>query len=146
MHSDIQQSYLEGEVLTADPAKLVELMYRAALEAIGAARRHLSAGEILARSRQITKAILIVNELMLSLDHAQGGELSRSFCELYDYIQRLLIETNSKQWEPPLVEAEKLLTTLLEAWQNCGARSSQVEMSSLCEQTAAEHVSISCAY
>jgi flagellar protein FliS len=110
------QQYLEAEVLGADPVKLVNIMYRGALEATGAARRHLANGKIQERSRQITKAFEIVYELGRSLDHSRGGEVSRGLAELYAYIQRRLLDANSMQSDAPLAEAEKLLMTLSEAW------------------------------
>ena len=53
---------------------------------------------------------------MFSLDHEQGGQISRSLASLYSYMQERLIEANSKQAAPPLMEVEQLLSTLLEAW------------------------------
>src|SRR6266852_2934916 len=116
MPNPIHDAYLEAEVLGADPVKLVTILYRAAIEAVGTARRHLKAGAIRERSRQLTKASEIIHELMRSLDHNQGGEISRSLAELYAYMQTQLIEANTKQVDPPLAEVEKLLSTLLEGW------------------------------
>jgi flagellar protein FliS len=113
----IHDTYLEAEVLGADPVQLVIILYRAAIRAVGAARRHLKAGAIRERSRQITKACEIVHELMRSLDHHRGGEISHSLAELYAYMQTQLMEANIKQIDPPLAEVEKLLSTLLDAWQ-----------------------------
>lgn len=114
------ENYLENEVLTADPLKLVQLLYRGALETIGNARRYLVSGDIRGRSKAIVKALNILNELIQSLDHDKGGELSLSLLRLYDYAQRLLIDANARQEDAPLAEAERLLSTLLEAWQECG--------------------------
>ena len=111
------QSYFDNEVLGADPLKLVRLMYRGALDAVRCARRHLLAGDIRERSRAITKALAIVHELSSTLDHARGGEVSKNLAGLYDYIERQLIAGNTKQIERPLIEAEQLLNTLLEAWE-----------------------------
>ena len=61
----------------------------------------------------------IVTELSLSLNHAAGGDLSKNLAELYAYTQSLLIQANREQSDPPLAEAERLLSTLLEAWQSC---------------------------
>src|SRR5258707_2592895 len=110
------QQYLEAEVLGSDPVKLIHMLYRGALEAVGSSRRNLAAGNIQERSRQITKAWDIVQELARSLDHAHGGELSRNLAELYAYIQQRLLDANARQIDEPLAEAEKLLTTLSEAW------------------------------
>ncbi len=121
MRPHTYESYMEAEILSADPVKLVCLLYNGALSAIDAGRQALAAGDIRGRSQAITKAQKIVNELALSLDHKKGGALSKELVELYDYILRLLLEANTKQVEPPLVEAGSLLRTLLEAWEKCAA-------------------------
>ena len=109
-------NYLETEVLAADPLKLVNMLYRAAIDSVGAARRHLAGGEIRERSRKIVKAWEIVHELRRSLDRERGGEISRSLADLYAYLQRRLIEANAQQKDAPLAEAERILTTLYEGW------------------------------
>ena len=75
---DARLAYVENEILQADPIRLVQMLYRGALLATGKARVHLREGDIPARSRQITKASEIINELTLSLDHQRGGELARN--------------------------------------------------------------------
>ena len=121
MANPIHAHYRENEILTADPLKLVQMMYRAAIDSIGAARRHVRAGEIAERNLAIMRAWNIVNELMQSLNHAAGGEISRNLAGLYAYIQLRLLEANAQQTEPPLEEAEKLLATLLEGWSSAAA-------------------------
>ncbi len=113
--------YMEAEILSADPMKLVCLLYHGALSAIETARQALAAGDIRGRSRAITKAQMIVNELVASLDHSKGRALSKELVELYDYVLRLLMDANTRQLEPPLIEAGSLLRTLLEAWEKCAA-------------------------
>jgi flagellar protein FliS len=121
MRSKAYENYLEQEVMTADPLTLVRLLYRGALDAIAGARRRLESGDIGGRSREVTKALAIVAELARSLDHQRGGEVSRALAELYDYVERLLIGANAQQTEAPLAEAERIMATLLEAWQGCAA-------------------------
>jgi flagellar protein FliS len=108
--------YLESELHSADRVDLVRLMYRGAIEATSRARRNLANGQILERSRQITKAWDILGELTRSLDHMQGGDLSRALVELYVYMQKRLLEANAEQSDGPLAEVERLLSTLAEAW------------------------------
>jgi flagellar protein FliS len=112
-----QDAYLESQVLTADPLELVRLLYRAAGDATRSASAHLAAGRIAERSHQIMKAHAILSQLSVSLDHTCGGTLSRSLAELYDYLQRRLLEANLRQKAEPLVEVESLLATLLEGWE-----------------------------
>jgi|HubBroStandDraft_5_1064220.scaffolds.fasta_scaffold140876_2 flagellar protein FliS len=111
-----QNAYLESQVLTADPVELVCLLYRAAGDAVRSACAHLAAGRIAERSRQISKAHAILAQLSVTLDHTRGGTLSLSLAELYDYMERRLIEANLRQKREPLVEVENLLSTLLEGW------------------------------
>jgi flagellar protein FliS len=135
-----RQDYLENEVSLADPLQLVRMMYRGAIDAVAAARKSLAAGDIAARSRQITKATSILNELALGLDHNRGGEISRSLAELYDYMARRLNEANFKQIEEPLAEVSGLLTSLAEAWETCEAAARSVEHL----PAAAEYHPVSC--
>jgi len=112
----LQDAYLESQVLSADPMELVRLLYRGAADATRSASAHLAAGRIAERSRQISKAYAILLQLSGSLDHARGGTLSRSLAELYDYMQRRLLEANLRQKAEPLLEVESLLAKLLEGW------------------------------
>jgi len=117
MWQNAHDAYLESRVLSADPLELVHLLYEAAIAAVREARRYLAEGEIAARSRSITKAFSILQELVAALDHDRGGEISARLAQLYDYIQRRLLEANFQQADEPLAEVLGLLATLAEAWQ-----------------------------
>ncbi len=116
MASPVHNPYRQDEILTSDPLKQVQLLYHAAIDAVIASRRYMQEKNIAERSRSVMKAWSIVNELLHSLNHAAGGELSRNLAALYTYMQTQLLEANTQQVEPPLAEVEKLLTTLLEGW------------------------------
>ena len=122
MRQNAYQSYFEADVLGADPIQLVQILYQAALDSVRTARQCLRGGDIAGRSRAIAKALAISTELVSSLDHERGGDLSRKLLGLYDYIQRLLMDANFRQVDEPMAEAESLLTTLLEAWRGCRAK------------------------
>jgi flagellar secretion chaperone FliS len=116
MSHPIHDQYRQAEILPSDPLKQVQVLYRAAIDSVSAARRFVQEKKIRERSSSIMKAWAIVNELLLSLNHEVGGELSRNLAGLYTYMQTRLLEANIQQTEPPLAEVEKLLTTLLEGW------------------------------
>lgn len=142
-----QNNYLEQQVLSANPLKLVELLYRGALDSIASARRYLSLGDIRARSGAINSAMKILTELARSLNHEAGGEVSRNLADLYAYMQRLLIEANTKQVDPPLAEAERLLTTLLDAWSiTAKAATQESEDRSDFVPDESQYEPVSCAY
>jgi flagellar protein FliS len=102
--------------MSADPVKLVGILYRAAIESTAAARRHLAAGNIRERSRQIVRAWGILQELSRSLDPKAGGQVVVALAQLYPYMQARLIDANIRQIDPPLAQVEQLLVTLLEGW------------------------------
>jgi flagellar protein FliS len=116
MRNNAHQNYLENEVLTAEPLKLVVLLYQGAIDAIAAARWNGEEGNRLARSKSIGKALKIIWELNRSLDMNRGGEISAQLAKLYAYIRGRLTEANRTLADPPLAEAERLLSTLLESW------------------------------
>jgi flagellar secretion chaperone FliS len=116
MATSAHNTYLEERIHSADPIELVRILYKAAIEALASARRHLAAGGIPQRSAVISRAVEILAELHGSLDHERAPEMSRRLAELYDYMQRRLIEANFQQADQPLAEVLKLLETLAEAW------------------------------
>jgi len=119
MRHNYYQSYRESEILHADGIQLVCLMYRGAIARVQEARECLRRGDIAGRSKAITKATAIINELAITLDHDQGGEISANLIRLYDYMVRRLNEGNFRQADEPLAEAEQLLVALGEAWESC---------------------------
>jgi flagellar protein FliS len=129
--------YLETEVLSATPLQLTIMLYRAAIDSIAAARRHLHNSEIWERSQRINKASEIISELTQSLDHEAGGEISRNLAELYAYMQTRLVQANLQQAELPLAEVGSLLSTLLEAWRAAAPAASPATIES-------EYVPVDC--
>lgn len=103
-------------VLGADPVELVILLYRGAIDSVRTARRHLLAGDIHARTREITRAMEIVVELNGSLDRRQQPALSDRLTALYAFILECLREGNSRQADQPLADAQKILEVLVAAW------------------------------
>jgi flagellar secretion chaperone FliS len=120
-------SYQEIEILTADPMKLIALLYRGALDSVRAAREHLRAGEIAERGRAVSKAAAILVELASSLDHDRGGDLSRRLAALYDYMQSRLNEGNFTQADAPFADVENVLSELLEGWVGCSVPEREIE-------------------
>ena len=116
MWQNAQDAYLETRVLSAEPIELVRMLYQGAIGAVEDARRHLAAGEIAARSRSISKAHQVLVELAGALDHQRGADISQRLAQLYDYMQRRLIQANLQQDDAPLAEVRGLLATLAEAW------------------------------
>jgi flagellar secretion chaperone FliS len=114
-----RDTYLESRILTADPLELVRVLYRAAIEAVEEARQALADSDIQRRTRNINRAIEILTELTSSLQRGQESAVQRNLVELYDYMQRKLLEAHFQQTEPPLIEVSGLLRTVLDGWEQC---------------------------
>jgi flagellar protein FliS len=122
MLHDAHEAYRESRILSADPVELIRILYRIAIDRVREAREHLARGDVAARSNSISGACEALVELACSLNHEEGGEVSRRLAALYEYMQWRLVEANLKQSEEPLAEVLALLTTLLEAWQQVKIR------------------------
>jgi flagellar protein FliS len=111
------ETYMENSVLTATPLELVTMLYRCAIDAVEEARRCLAAGDISGRVRPINRAFDAVTELSLSLDFEQGGDMARRLGDLYGYVSQKIILGHANQSDEALSEASRLLSTMLESWQ-----------------------------
>ena len=122
----LKDVYLETRVLTASPLDLINMLYQHALTCVEDARRSLAAKDIPGRASAVCKTIAVISELRGSLDHSNGGEISKRLESLYEYIQRRLTEGNIKQQDQPFAEVESLLRELSQAWSQL-ARGPQTE-------------------
>lgn len=117
MLCQLQKTYVEAEVLTANPVRLIEILFDLGISTIEKARECCRTGDIVSRGRLVTKGVEVLAELANSLDFEAGGELASNYARLYDYCQRRLLEAHVKQSEPMLIEVQSLLGEIREAWQ-----------------------------
>ncbi len=102
---------------TADPHRLILMLFEGARTAIFLARMHMERQEIAAKGAAISKAIDIVNNgLLVSLDVKSGGQLAERLAALYQYISQRLLWANLKNNLAALDEANQLLGELQTAW------------------------------
>ncbi|WP_438438133.1 flagellar export chaperone FliS [Hydrogenophilus thermoluteolus] len=115
--SAYQQVDLETAVQTADPHRLILMLFDGALMAIAQAEVAIEQRNIPQRAAAINKAIAIVIEgLKAALDLEAGGELADRLAALYDYISERLTHANALNNAAPLKEAANLLRTIRDAW------------------------------
>ena len=108
-------------VETADPHRLILMLFDGARTAIIMARAHMERNEIAEKGAAISKAIDIVeNGLLASLDVNSGGELAERLAALYQYISHRLLWANLKNNLAALDEANQLLGELQSAWAMIG--------------------------
>lgn len=103
---------------TADPHRLVLMLFDGAIVAIHASKVQMAEGNIALKGSNISKAIdIIINGLKASLDMASGGELAERLAALYDYMTQRLLWANLKNEPAALDEVLGLLNELRGAWE-----------------------------
>jgi flagellar protein FliS len=113
---------VETGVSTADPHKLILMLFEGALLQIGTAVIALEKKDVPTKGMAISKAIeIILNGLKVSLDYEAGGELAQRLGALYDYMTQRLLYANLHNSRPAMDEVTQLLTDLKSAWEAIGA-------------------------
>jgi flagellar secretion chaperone FliS len=115
------RKYRANAVLTASPGHLVLMLYDGVLKSLAIARDAFSRAEedtqrLEVINVQLLKAQSILYELQNGLNHDAGGEFARTMHRLYDYHTRRLLEANLRKQVEPVVEVERLVRELRDAW------------------------------
>ena len=130
---------METGVFSADPHKLILLLFEGASLTISAALGHMSRNEVAQKGRSISHAIAIINKgLQASLDLKAGGEIAQNLFDLYDYMTRRLLHANLNNDAAALEEVLKLIGELKGAWEAIGTKTPAApETESVLERRAA---------
>jgi flagellar protein FliS len=115
------RTYRTNAVLTASPGQLVLMLYDGALRAIAVAREEFNTPvdnprRIETINQQLLKAQAILTELQNGLNMDAGGEFAQTMHRLYDYHNRRLLEANVRKQVEPVIEVERLVRELRDAW------------------------------
>jgi len=119
------QNYRQIQVETADQATLLLMLYSGALKFLRLARQAIEDDHIEEVNHQLGKAQDILCELMGSLN-PDVPEISSNLFQLYEYMHYQLVQANIKKDKALVEEVEKMINTLLEAWQ-AAIKSDKVE-------------------
>lgn len=115
-------AYRESAVMTASPAQLVVMLY-------DGAARFLKQAEIIAAEgawgdagERITRADMILDELLVTLDLEQGGEIASRLQAIYVFCKRLLIEARLERDVARIRSTAAMLADLRESWAELAAQ------------------------
>jgi flagellar protein FliS len=118
---DCARAYRANSILTASPGQLVLLLYDGALNAMAIARAAFDRptkdlGRFQTINHQLGKARKIITELQGRLNFEAGREFAEQMHSLYDYYNRRLLEANLNKDVEPILEVERLLGEIRNAW------------------------------
>ncbi len=103
-------------VQDASSHRLIAMLYEGLLSRIAQAKGSMLQKDLENKSNKITEAMNIVIGLREFLDLAQGGELAQNLDNLYDYVQRTLLQAHIHNDPDKLDECRDLLSGISEAW------------------------------
>ena len=115
-YQKMQNNYLQNQVMSASPNKLIEMLLQAAIKNIKLAVIALEE-DLSQAHQQFVKAQNILLELRVSLDREQGGAIAEDLDSLYGYMYDQLVSANVQKEAAPAETVVPLLSELLESWQ-----------------------------
>lgn len=110
------QVAVSSDLAYASPHRLIQMLMEGALEKISVAKGHMQRAEVKEKGSTISWAISIIDGLKASLDLEAGGEIANNLNDLYDYMERRLVEANITNSEDMLDEVSSLLLEIKSAW------------------------------
>lgn len=118
MNTKALKAYQSTNVTTANPSKILLMLYEGCIKFIRVAKAKMQENKTAEKGKNISKALAILSELINTLDHEVGGQLSADLENLYIFIMDKLIEGNLHNRVEDLEISERLLMTLYEAWED----------------------------
>lgn len=117
MQSDYARAhsaYTQGQVVASSPVRIIVLLYDGAIRFCRQSQQRFSDPAV--RGHGLGRAHAIVSELMIVLDHDQGGEIAARLESLYRYVLDALIRANVKGDARALDSAIGVLEELAQGW------------------------------
>lgn len=114
MPANAYKSYQQNSVLTATPGELTLMLYNGCIKFIRQAKIAITEKNVEDKNKYLQKAQDIIRELMVTLDQKQ--QVAQSMMQMYDYMNRRLIEANIKNDLEILDEVEGLVTEFRDTW------------------------------
>jgi flagellar protein FliS len=111
-----QSTKTTTDVESASPHRLVQMLMAGAVEKLELAKQYMKSGQIAAKCDHIAWAMNIITGLQMGLDTERGGEIAANLDNLYDYMERRLVEANASNDAAILDEVLGLLGEIKGAW------------------------------
>jgi len=118
-------------VTDASPHQLVQMLIDGALGKISVVKGLIERKEVKKKGEVIGQIISIVNGLRSSLDMKKGGDVAANLDNIYEYMERQLVQANLKNDVSIINEVAALLREIKAAWESipADARSRSPELS-----------------
>ena len=108
--------YKQAAVTTASRGQVLIMLYEAAVRHCKNAAAAIEKKDTAQKGVSIGKVHDIINELLNSLDHSIGGEITKNLESLYNFMITELLQANIHSSVEKVQKVQKNLETLLEGW------------------------------
>lgn len=115
-YRNAQDVYKQNQILNATPKKLVIMLYEGAIKNLKLAERSAADKKIEETSNALIKAQAIIQELIVTLDFKNGGEVAENLSQLYDYFITELIKSNRSKDPEGMKMIRESLEELRDTW------------------------------
>ena len=123
------QQYRATKVQTAGSVDLVVMLYQGAVKFVRLAIEAMDRDDSKAAHTSLVRAQDIIVELHGSLNHEDGGQISKQLASVYDYCFRRLVAANVKKDTDAAREVVSILRDLGMAWQQIALQQRQAHAS-----------------
>lgn len=106
----------QSAIVDASPYELITMLMNGALDRIASAKGAMERNQPALQGEMIGKAISIIDNLRVSLDHEQGKDLADRLDALYDYMENRLLEARADGDTRKLDEVARLLREIKAGW------------------------------
>lgn len=104
--------YRENEILSAGPQQLLLMVYDHLLLSLKRGRACLEQNDLAGRATQFGKARAAIDELLVTLDLEQGGDIARQLSGLYTFVLAELLDVRTRHDVPRLDRLIGVVTEL----------------------------------
>ena len=109
-------AYKESAVLTAPPEQLVLMLYDGIHRFLFQATVAMRGGDLIVSNTKLQRAEAIIDELIATLDHEQGGEVADRLNAIYLYCRRVLGEARIEKSPEKIEHVQGLVRDIRESW------------------------------
>src|SRR6056297_2575062 len=117
MPNTAYKQYKQVQVKTANSEKLLIMLYQGCIKFLRLAKKSIEDEDIEGANNYIIRSQDIIRELMNTLDREKGGEIADNLYNLYDFMNRQLIEANINKDIEKIKTVEDMMLELLASWQ-----------------------------
>lgn len=119
--------YREADILTMSPGRRLVAVYTKLLSALKQGLAETHAGRTEERVARLTKAHEILEELLYTLDHEQGGLIAANLSHLYEFFMAEVLECSRAPDANRLEGIIACVAELHEAWSQAAEQVEQGE-------------------